>query len=112
MELEDDWRTPRSGRTIADAGMGALRVTLLFGSAAVALALLLAPIAETQTQKMLYSSYAPGVDRMVTGTIGGGGQAAFGQRAPSSYTVRRSVLQPTPNSVCIIRQNGSKTGDC
>ncbi len=89
--------------------MGALRVTLLFGSAAVALALILTPIAEKQADRMLYSSYSSrGLDMTTTGAIGGG----IGQRQGESYIVRRSVLQPNPNSVCIIRQNGMRTGDC
>ncbi len=84
--------------------MGALRVTLLFGSAAVALALILTPLAESQVEKMAYSSYSNMLDPMPTGTVG--------QRSTGSYTVRRSVLQPSPSSVCIIRNNGMRTGDC
>ena len=94
--------------------MGALRVTLLFGSAAVALALILAPIAENQVDRMMYSSYPAGLDMLATGTIGGGAGIGgpVGQRGGSAYVVRRCVLQPSPNSVCIIRQNGMRTGDC
>lgn len=110
MPLGDDWEKQRElSRGLGVAGMGALRVTLLFGSAAVALALILTPIAESQTERMVSSSYrGGGLDLMATGTIGGG----VGQRNGSSYVVRRSVLQPSPNSVCIIRQNGMRTGDC
>jgi hypothetical protein len=93
--------------------MGALRITLLFGSAAVALALILTPIAVKQTEKMMYASHPVGVDMMSTGSIGGSlGAGTIGQRSANSYTVRRSVLQPAPNSVCIIKQNGMRTGDC
>jgi hypothetical protein len=53
---------------------------------------------------MSYASMSPGIDMMPTGTVG--------QRETGSYIVRRSVLQPTPNSVCIIRGNGMRTGDC
>lgn len=107
MPLRDDWEMPRAERGwgVGQAGMGALRITLLFGSAAVALALILTPLAESQTRKMAYSGHPAGLDMMATGTIG--------QRsAPGSYTVRRSVLQPSPTSVCIIRGNGMRTGDC
>ena len=95
--------------------MGALRLALLFGSAAVGLALILTPLAESQVERMAYSSYSSRLDPMATGTIGGamgGGQGFASQRAGSSYTVRRSVLQPSPSSVCIIRSNGMRTGDC
>ena len=56
MAMRDDyWDEARVGHgwNIAAAGMGALRVTLLFGSAAVALALVLAPVAENQVRAML-----------------------------------------------------------
>jgi len=110
MQLDDDWARPHTARRgFLDAGAGILRVTLLFGSAAVALALILTPIAEKQADKMLFSSYpSRGLDMMTTGAVGG----SIGQRQGESYVVRRSVLQPNPNSVCIIRQNGMRTGDC
>lgn len=110
MSFRNEWERPedRHGWGFGGAGMGALRITLLFGSAAVALALILVPVAENQAEKMMYSSYPGGLDMMATGTIGG----AVGQRGGSAYVVRRSVLQPSPSSVCIIRQNGMRTGDC
>lgn len=107
MSLRDDWEMPRRARgwNVGPAGMGAVRVALLFGSAAVALALILTPMLEDRTRKVAYSAYPAGVDMMATGSIG--------QRAnPGAYTIRRSVLQHSPNSVCIIRHNGMRTGDC
>jgi uncharacterized protein involved in exopolysaccharide biosynthesis len=79
---------------------GALRVTLLFGAAAVALALIAAPLLESRSGAGLANN--AGVDPMSTGSIGG----------PTSYTIRRSVLQPSPDAVCIIRSNGARSGDC
>ena len=32
--------------------------------------------------------------------------------AGQTYTVRKSVLQPNPNAVCIIEADGSRHGDC
>ncbi len=48
MTPENDWDAIRKERTpiFSVAGMGILRIALLFGSAAVALALILAPAAE------------------------------------------------------------------
>lgn len=116
MSLRDEWEEPHRNRggVFSDFGMGALRVALLFGSAAVGLALILTPLAESQVERMAYSSYSSRLDPMATGAIGQamGGQGFTSQRAGSSYTVRRSVLQPTPASVCIIRSNGMRTGDC
>ncbi len=111
MSIGDEWEAPRMNRrgSIGGAGMGALRVALLFGSAAVALALVLTPMVERQANEMAYSSYPAGaypagLDMMATGTVG--------QRSSGTYVVRRSVLQPSPNSVCVIRDNGMRTGDC
>lgn len=106
MGLREEWEEPSGGRAtmLGGFGMGALRVTLLFGSAAVGLALILTPLAENQVERMAYSSYTNRLDTMATGTIG--------PRSGGTYTVRRSVLQPTPSSVCIIRSNGMRTGDC
>ncbi len=106
MSLRNEWEGPRAGRAgvIGGVGMGALRVALLFGLAAVGLALILTPMAENQVEKMAYSSYSSMLDPMPTGTVG--------QRTTGTYTVRRSVLQPSPSSVCIIRNNGMRTGDC
>jgi hypothetical protein len=77
---------------------------LLFGSAAVALALILAPIADRHVSsgQPAQSARTSGLDVMTTGAI----------RYRGTYTERRSVLQPSPNSVCIIRDNGTRSGDC
>lgn len=79
-------------------GFGALRLALLFGGLAVAMALIIAPIAERQTR-----FYQPGeIDGMTTGSI----------RAVDTYTIRRSVLQPSPDSICVIRADGTRKGEC
>ena len=100
MTPENDWDALRSQRApiFSVAGMGVLRVALLFGSAAVALALILAPTAENYAQGRVTN----GLDLTATGSIG---------RA-TGYTIRRSVLQPSPDSVCIIGNNGVRSGDC
>ena len=59
-------------------GMGMLRVALLFGSAAVALALIIAPIADSQP-------HLP--------TSAGSTDAAPADHR-GAYTIRKSVLQP------------------
>lgn len=105
MALGNDWDGLRSGSSrMVIAGSGMLRVVLLFGSAAVALALILAPILDNQVNSLLArSDTGQGVDMMPTGTIGA---------RRTSYTIRKSVLQSTPNSVCILRSNGTQSGDC
>ncbi|GAB5506052.1 MAG: hypothetical protein Rhirs2KO_12150 [Rhizobiaceae bacterium] len=87
---------------------GSLRFALLFGAAAIALALFVTPFAERQAQSLMARTPV-GLDTMSTGSIGPSGARPAGG---GSYTIRRSVLQSSPNSICIIRQNGARTGDC
>lgn len=92
----------RSRIEIANSGM--LRVVLLFGSAAVALALVLAPILDNRVNDYLaHSDSVQGVDMMTTGAI---------STRSTTYTIHKSVLQADPNSVCIMRSNGTSSGDC
>ena len=105
MSLDRDWDSIRPDRSYraADAGMGILRITLLFGSAAVALALIATPLLDSQTRSQSSrDGLAGGLDTMSTGSIG----------HRDTYTLRRSVLQPQPSSVCVIRDNGTRSGDC
>lgn len=103
--MEDDWDVGRNSRgwPFGTAGIGILRITLLFGSVAVALALILAPILDSQTRPSARNDKAFGLDDMQTGGIGRGGRV---------YTIRRSVLQSSPDAVCIIGSNGQRSGDC
>lgn len=104
MAIREEWETDERGWNPGIPGLGVFRMVLLFGAAAVALALILTPIAESQVERVLYASNPAGVDMMATGTVGA--------RSSGSYVVRRSVLQPSPTSVCIIRENRMRTGDC
>lgn len=99
MAGENDWDGGRAARAFASGGVSVLRVTLLFGSAAVAFALILTPMAENFSR----SKESPfGIDTMQTGSIS----------RHDSYTIRKSVLQPSPSSICVIRSNGQRAGDC
>jgi len=105
MSLDRDWESirPDRGFRAADAGMGILRITLLFGSAAVALALIATPFLDSQTRSLVARGDFPGgLDMTATGSIS----------HRETYTVRRSVLQPQPSSICIIRSDGMRSGDC
>lgn len=87
-----------SRRALSHAGMSMLRVTLLFGSVAVALTLILVPMADRFSRP---AGFGAGVDYMTTGSID----------RTDRYTIRRSVLQEQ-GLVCIIRADGSRRGDC
>jgi hypothetical protein len=104
--MEDEWdvvRNDRSGWPSGTAGVGILRITLLFGSAAVALALIIAPFADSQTRSYTDNDRGSyGLDATATGSIGGSSKV---------YTIHKSVLQSSPDAICVIR-NGQRTGDC
>ena len=91
---------------LAEVGFGALRAALLFGSTAVALALIATPLLDrnTRNQDAVVRLAAEDLDTTVTGSVP--------QTNAGRYTVHRSVLQSSPTAVCIIRDNGSRVGDC
>lgn len=80
-------------------GTGILRITLLFGTATIAMALLAVPMLERRTE--VAQNDAIGLDMTSTGSIS----------RRQIYTVEKSVLQ-TPGNVCIIHQDGARQGDC
>lgn len=104
--MQGEWDPERSVRysPIAEAGFSAIRVALLFGSAAVALALIATPMLDRGTRpQVMASSLAGQLDMTATGSV---------SRSGDRYVLRRSVLQSSPNAVCVIRANGSRVGDC
>lgn len=105
----DFWMTvmDRSGDDDQPKRIGAVRVALLFGTAAIALATILTPIvAERSSTSTARVARSPDqYDNIATGSIP--------QRSNTSvYTVRKSFLQDLPGALCIIRSDGSTSGDC
>lgn len=100
MSIYSEWSQQENEGWTRAASSGALRAALLFGSAGIALALILTPILERKTRDHAFA----GVDLMSTGTVAS-------QRG-NTYTIRRSVLQAHPGELCIIRANGSRSGIC
>ncbi|MDQ6432717.1 hypothetical protein RB623_01455 [Mesorhizobium sp. LHD-90] len=92
----------RARARLEAAGGGALRVALLFGSAAVALALVVSQVVGNRLSSHVARGDVQGIDFTATGSIGNAG----------TYTIRKSVLQPTPNSICILHDNGTREGEC
>ncbi|WP_454289270.1 hypothetical protein [Rhizobium arsenicireducens] len=97
MSNEDFWKTVRSRERSSrlSGKTGALNIALLFGMAAIALSLVLTPMLADRTDKRSLAFHPDQVDMMSTGSIG---------RSDGSkrYTIRRSVLQETPGSICIV----------
>lgn len=90
--------TYRSGKT------GALNIALLFGTAAIALSLIVTPmLAERSDQKRL-AHVQEEFDMLTTGSI------EPAESGSKQYTIRRSVLQETPGSVCVVQDYGADGG--
>lgn len=105
MQDDNQWYAPieRKQSAVFDWGNNMLRATLLFGVLAIAVALFAAPYLDRSSARIAADRSNPGIDFMTT--------ASTPQRR-STYTMRRSVLQNSPNAVCIIHANGVHSGDC
>jgi len=101
MEQENGWDIVRGERgwSMREAGMGLLRATLLFGLGIAALTVIIVPVLDKRSSEWADGA---GLDAMQVGSID----------KSSTYTIRRSVLQSSPNAVCIIGQNGVRKGAC
>jgi hypothetical protein len=102
---EQFWKTVREKRqeTYRSGRTGALNIALLFGTAVIALALIVTPMLASHDDRNKIASVKQDFDMLTTGSI---------QKQPSTtttdadgkrYTIRRSVLQDTPGSVCIVQ---------
>lgn len=107
MNNGDFWMTvmDREGQENQPKKFGAVRVALLFGTAAIAIAAVLTPIAADRTSSARIAWSPDQFDNITTGSIPA-------RSKTTSYTVRKSILQDNPGALCIIRSNGSKSGDC
>jgi hypothetical protein len=98
-----DWEQASRAPAYNILDSGAIRAALLFGSAAVAFTLILAPIIDRGAGNIIgRRGVSQGLDATATGSI----------LKKRSYTVRRSILQGGPSSVCIIGENGAQSGEC
>jgi len=92
----------RSGRT------GALNVALLFGTAAIALSLIVTPMLAKRSEQSRIANIHQDFDMISTGSIQRDTDNT--KEKNKHYTIRRSVLQDTPGSVCVVQGYGSETG--
>jgi hypothetical protein len=86
----------RSGKT------GALNIALLFGTAAIALSLIVTPMLASRSNERKLAHVQEDFDMITTGSIN-----KPGDKNAKHYTIRRSILQDTPGSVCIVQGYGS-----
>ena len=94
---EKDLMNNQSRRT------GVLNLSLLFGTAVIALTLILTPMLSSKSDKRIMANTPVDYDNISTGSIPSNGTT-------KRYTVRRSVLQEMPGAVCIIDADGRKSG--
>ncbi len=103
--------TPLNDRTESAAlrmGFGILRAALLFGTAGIMLALFLAPMAEKKAEQYAQRPQPAAlrnIDMISTGSVL--------PAAPNgnTYILRRSVLSPLPEWICL-RADGGMADDC
>jgi hypothetical protein len=102
---EDFWRTVQDKDLVTSQSRrtGVLNLSLLFGTAVIALTLILTPMLSSKSDKRMLANRPIDYDNISTGSIPSGGT---GKR----YTVRRSVLQEMPGAVCIIDADGTRSG--
>lgn len=103
MNNSEEWDEFRTrDQATNSAGWTAIRVSLLFGSLAIALALVVTPLVSGKYGQRLVRS-ATGIDGITTATT---------RDKDKTYRMRRSVLQKSPSSVCVILPDGSYRGEC
>ncbi|MBP1885170.1 hypothetical protein [Sinorhizobium mexicanum] len=102
---EDFWRTVQDKDLAASQARrtGVLNLSLLFGTAVIALTMILTPMLSSKADKRMLANTPMEYDNISTGSIPSNGTS-------KRYTVRRSVLQEMPGAVCIIDADGSKSG--
>ncbi|KQT44370.1 hypothetical protein ASG43_13520 [Aureimonas sp. Leaf454] len=85
---------------IAEARTGLFRATLLFGSIAAALSLIIVPAADRHAHQV--ADERASLDQTVTGT---------NKPTIDRYTLRRSVLRPSQEP-CLLFPDGTQRGAC
>ncbi|MCF6303644.1 MAG: hypothetical protein L3J13_10705 [Devosiaceae bacterium] len=86
------------------SGLTSIEMAVAFGVFAVGFAIIATPMLDRPEKQIAASDlyFGQQVDRTVTGSIS----------KPKRFIIRKSVLQPSKTSQCIIFSDGSKYGDC
>ncbi|MBX9459047.1 MAG: hypothetical protein KL863_25160 [Rhizobium sp.] len=103
---EEHWHESPERDPVASRSnrMGTLNMALLFGTAAIALTLIVTPMLAPGKSGDRMQASTMDYDNITTGSV----PSADGKT--KRYTIRRSVLSENPGDVCIIGQDGTKTG--
>jgi hypothetical protein len=103
MNTDDEWDyvQGKDDNVLEPAKSGALRISLLFGSIAIAFALFLVPLANRGSLEIARAS-GLSIDPISTAST----------LKVNEYTIRKSVLQAKGSLGCIIRNDGTSVGEC
>lgn len=102
---EEHWQETPEREFVVDRSnrMGTLNMALLFGTAVIALTLIVTPmLAPGKADRMQASTMD--YDNITTGSV------PSHDGKSKRYTIRRSILQENPGDVCIIDNDGTKIG--
>lgn len=104
---EDFWKTVEDRQSYSEKSrrIGVLNVALLFGMVAIALSLIVTPMLAGKTPPARFAQAPDSFDMISTGSIN------RVEQSTKSYSIRRSVTQPMPGSVCIV-DGYSSDRDC
>ncbi len=102
MSNDEFWASVYSGNGEAKrpGRISLLRLALLFGAAAITMAIVVPPMLDHAAHRRIAGN--AGIDYTTTSSI----------RRMHEYTERRSVLQPDDEPVCIIDKAGIRSGGC
>ena len=102
---EEHWQETPEREFVVDRSnrMGALNMALLFGTAAIALTLIVTPMLAPDRAGRMQASTMD-YDNITTGSV------PSHDGKTKRYTIRRSILQENPGDVCIIENDGTKIG--
>ena len=104
--MNDEIRPPEADSDYSRApssSIGALNMALLFGTAAIALSLIVTPMLAPSKDDPMQASTMD-YDNITTGSI------PTSDGKTKHYTIRRSILSENPGDVCIIDSAGHSKG--
>lgn len=86
--------------------IGSFRVAMVFGLLMIALTITIVPMVAPMDEDQYAWTPNANIDYSTTAAI------PKKMKRQGDYTLRRSVLQGTPDAICIINSNGSTNGNC
>ncbi|MFK0385464.1 hypothetical protein [Rhizobium sp. RM] len=103
---EDFWKTVEDRHSYSNKSRrtGVLNVALLFGTAAIALSLILTPMLAGKSSTRV-AQYPDNIDMISTGSI-----RKNNVDTGKTYSIRRSITQPMPEMPCVVTGYNNERG--